>query len=193
MDESVLKRAIIRGVQEGTFGYVGQAHRVKEENGAYQIAREQVTFERTLYEDEIDLNAALLVLPQAIPAAPAATPPPSPEAPTLPTAPAPTPTPAAAPVPLQQPGPGEKWVQLRLDLSMTRQQVYASFNAIGNLAEKAGTIRVIVEAQLAGGFRSSVVAQCGTGTARRGGCQDSEGEFCKLTRMGGYQFNLPFS
>jgi hypothetical protein len=35
---------------------------------------------------------------------------------------------------------------------MTRQQLYASFNAIGNLAEKAGSIRMTVEAEKVDGF-----------------------------------------
>ena len=35
---------------------------------------------------------------------------------------------------------------------MNRQQLYASFNAIGNLAEAAGSIRMTVEAQKLDGF-----------------------------------------
>jgi hypothetical protein len=37
-------------------------------------------------------------------------------------------------------------------MRMTRQQLYASFQAIGNLAETAGSIRVTVEADKPGGF-----------------------------------------
>jgi hypothetical protein len=35
---------------------------------------------------------------------------------------------------------------------MNRQQLYASFNAIANLAEKAGRIKVTVEAEKPDGF-----------------------------------------
>ena len=35
---------------------------------------------------------------------------------------------------------------------MTRQQLYASFNAIGNLADAAGSIRMKIEAQKLDGF-----------------------------------------
>ena len=35
---------------------------------------------------------------------------------------------------------------------MNRGQLYASFNAIGNLAQEAGSIRVTVEAEKADGF-----------------------------------------
>jgi hypothetical protein len=41
---------------------------------------------------------------------------------------------------------------VRLSMKMTRQQLYASFNAIGNLADAAGVIRVSVEASKPGGF-----------------------------------------
>jgi hypothetical protein len=39
-------------------------------------------------------------------------------------------------------------------MRMTRQQLYASFTAISNLADKAGTIRVTVEAERLEGFES---------------------------------------
>jgi hypothetical protein len=35
---------------------------------------------------------------------------------------------------------------------MTRQQLYASFNAIGNLAQEAGSIHLTVEAEKTDGF-----------------------------------------
>jgi hypothetical protein len=37
-------------------------------------------------------------------------------------------------------------------MHMTRQQLYASFKAIGNLADKAGHIEVVIKAQQPGGF-----------------------------------------
>ena len=37
-------------------------------------------------------------------------------------------------------------------MRMNRQQLYASFNAIGNLADEAGSIRMMVEAQKLDGF-----------------------------------------
>jgi hypothetical protein len=40
-------------------------------------------------------------------------------------------------------------------MRMTRQQLYAGFNAIGNLAEKAGQIRVTIEAEKQDGFDPS--------------------------------------
>lgn len=41
---------------------------------------------------------------------------------------------------------------VHLNMRMTRQQPYASFNAIANLADKAGIIEVTVEAVNAEGF-----------------------------------------
>jgi hypothetical protein len=37
-------------------------------------------------------------------------------------------------------------------MTLNRQQLYQSFNALGNLTEKAGTIDVTVEARAAEGF-----------------------------------------
>jgi hypothetical protein len=37
-------------------------------------------------------------------------------------------------------------------MTLNRQQIYQSFNAIGNLTEKAGTIQVTVEAKAPDGF-----------------------------------------
>lgn len=47
---------------------------------------------------------------------------------------------------------GPTQTTVRLSMRMTRQQLYASFNAIGNLADQAGTVRLTVEAQKLDGF-----------------------------------------
>ncbi len=50
------------------------------------------------------------------------------------------------------PSPGEAQTRVRYAMTLNRQQIYASFNAFGNLAEKAGTILVTVEAHSLIGF-----------------------------------------
>lgn len=49
------------------------------------------------------------------------------------------------------PGPvptaSEKVRGVRLDMAVTKKSLYKTFNALGNLADKTGEIKVIVEAQ----------------------------------------------
>jgi hypothetical protein len=146
-----LQRAITQGVREGVFGYVGQSHRVRETDGQYQVQREHVAFERFLTTDEISLEDGFLVLPGAI-----EIPAPSP-APVEPTEVAPQPDQPVQPEPGGEVTPTPLPARLppnavRLSMRLNRQQLYQSFNAIGNLTEKAGTIRMTVEAEAAEGF-----------------------------------------
>jgi hypothetical protein len=157
-DEAVLRRAIIRGVREGVFGFVGRTGTVpggwqKEADSLYLVKTNQARLGVELRDDEIDLSSAAIVLPQAIePEAPPVPPAPGPgqpqPGPAGPTSPGFTPAPAG----LTPAKPGLIQTAVRLTLRMTRQQLYASFNAIGNLADKAGTIRVTVEAEKLDGF-----------------------------------------
>ena len=41
---------------------------------------------------------------------------------------------------------------MRFKVTLNRQQVYSSFNAFANLADKAGTIELMVDAQSLQGF-----------------------------------------
>ena len=50
------------------------------------------------------------------------------------------------------PPPPPRAGALRLRMRLTRPQLYQSFNAMGNLAEKAGTIDVTVDAEAKEGF-----------------------------------------
>jgi len=145
--EVALRTAIGRGVKEGLFGYVGrgdkiQADRLREGSG-YYLSRNQAIIGRELPEDEIDLSAGFIVLPAAIEIEAEAPPPPLP--------------PPTEPLPPQEikptpPPPSQRQTSVHLELTLNRQQVYASFNAFGNLAEKAGIIKVTVEAQSLAGF-----------------------------------------
>jgi hypothetical protein len=157
--EAVLRRAIAQGVRDGVFGYVGRAGQVEvgqlKEGGGYVVSPRLARIEVDLPEDEIDLSIAVIVLPQAIeleeaspgPAEPGVT---TPADPTLPGAAPPGPAaPGAGPV---SPEPAVIHTSVRLRMRMTRQQLYASFQAIGNLADAAGAIRVTVEADKLDGF-----------------------------------------
>jgi hypothetical protein len=156
--EIILRRAIVKGVRDSVFGYVSRTDPArsgwqKEESSPYLVTARQARLEVDLPEDEIDVSSAAIVLPQAI----------APEIPVEPTPVSPTPSgptppgsrPAGPTPPLTGPTPtpsGIPATTVRLKMRMTRQQLYASFNAIGNLADKAGAIRVTVEAEKLDGF-----------------------------------------
>jgi hypothetical protein len=156
--EAVVRRAIRRGVKEGTFGYVGHSGQEEitrvNERGGYLINSQQVRIGVDLPEDEIDIGAAFIILPVAIaPEQVVTQPTPDPQ----PGGGAVTPTPGSTGTTqgggAGHPGPERTAVtHIRLPLRMNRQQLYASFNAIANLAEQAGQIQVTVEAHKPDGF-----------------------------------------
>ncbi|MFB0536081.1 MAG: DUF499 domain-containing protein [Anaerolineae bacterium] len=147
--EAALRQAIAQGVQERTFGYVGgtgqeEIDRLRE-GGGYLISPKAARIGVDLPEGEVDLSSAFIVLPMVIEA----------EAPQPPTPPGPEPLPPGPgpqpPVP-PPPPPVTTQTTVRLSMRMTRQQLYASFRAIGNLADASGSIRMTVEAQKLDGF-----------------------------------------
>ena len=148
--EAALRRAIAQGVQEGIFGYVGRTGQAEvnqlKEKVTYLVSTDVARIGVDLPEGKVDLSSAFIVLPQAIET----------EAPTPPTLPGtmvvqPGPGPQP-PIPPPTPPPVTAQTTVRLSMRMTRQQLYASFNAIGNLAEAAGSIRMKIEAQKLDGF-----------------------------------------
>jgi len=154
-DEGVLRRAIVAGVKEGTFGFVGRADRIERdrvrEGSGYFVGRGQVLIDKELREDEIDLSAGFIVLPAGIEAEPSE-PPRGTEPPPLTPA---LPEPSAGVtyvIPRGGVDAGQTQTRVRFKVTLNRQQVYASFNAFANLADKAGTIELIVDAQALQGF-----------------------------------------
>jgi Protein of unknown function (DUF499) len=150
-DDNVLRRAIIAGVKDGTFGYVGRADRIERDRvkteAGYFVGHNQAIIGKDLREDEIDLSSGFIVLPAAIEAE-------APLEPKVPTEPSPAPPETGGTI-THQPTPptySAPSSQVRLKLVLNRQQVYASFNAFANLADKAGTIEVVVNAQSLQGF-----------------------------------------
>jgi len=61
-----VRRAIVRGVENGLFGYVTGRPQLGED-GRYQIDRSRVAFERRVTDDEIDLDSGFLIAPAALP------------------------------------------------------------------------------------------------------------------------------
>ncbi len=155
LDESVIRQVIVRGVKEGHFGYVGRADRIQsdrvKEGAGYLVSRSQALFEKDLPPDEIDMGTGFIVLPAAI--EPIAEAPPVEATSTVPTPATVTPeSPTAEPQPTFQTGAPTAQTRVALRLSLTRSQLYASFNALSNLADKAGTIQLTITAESLQGF-----------------------------------------
>ena len=157
-DAAVVKRAIVRGVKEQTFGYMSGPMPTLGADGRYQVALTRVRFETTVADDEIDIDAGFIMLPQAIPIAAPAPPlvlsPPDGEPP--------PPDgdgkggPHVGPVP-PPPGPLTPGPQkiVQLSFSADRDQLFAAWNALGNLAEMAGKVSVSITAESQQGFDRS--------------------------------------
>lgn len=153
--ESAIRRAIAAGVQEGKIGYVGRASQVnwdatREAESAYLVDSANVR-RSGLSADDVDTTGGVIILPEAIrpeaPVAPAGTPVSSiPTASTLATSTQPEPA---------QPEPARydaRRTHLRLSMNMSRQQLFAAWNAFKNLADAVGNIRLTLEAHKADGF-----------------------------------------
>lgn len=66
LSNDVVRKAIVLGVQKGLFGYsVGRPS--LGDNGRYQLDRNRIAFERSVAEDEIDLDSGFLIMPEALP------------------------------------------------------------------------------------------------------------------------------
>lgn len=163
-DVTAIKRAIAKGVQDGNFAYVAGSVPELSAEGKYQVPLSRVRSNMTVAEDEIDLDAGFLIMPQAVPTP--APPPPSDAIrppqdegagsaatgfgsgegagvqPTTPT------------VPPVCGGPGIQRV-VEISFAADRNQLYTAWQAMGNLAEMAGKIEVKVHAESPDGFDRS--------------------------------------
>jgi len=161
---AAIRRAIVRGVKDGVFGYTSGAVPTLGPDGKFQVPPTKVRFEIDIAEDEVDLESGFIMMPQAIPQP----------------APVPQTVPGGQPGQLQQPGSGTTPVtygpglgpssisepptataptvgQKLVELSFTadRDQLYTAWNAIANLADMSGKITVSVRAEAAEGFDKS--------------------------------------
>lgn len=161
--DDVLRRAIARGVGEGMFAYTTGCPALGAD-GRYQVALSKVAMGRPMSEDEIDLDSGFLMVPAGVPEA---TPSPGGGVPAGGGQPDPT---GAGPV--QQPsgggqpagptpagggaGPQSRTV-VRIAFPASRDEVFKSFAAIANLADKSdgGKIKVTVEGQATAGYDSN--------------------------------------
>ena len=69
LSADAVRKAVARGVETGLFGYVTGSPQLGED-GRYLIDRSRVAFQRSVADDEIDLDAGFLITPAAIPEKP---------------------------------------------------------------------------------------------------------------------------
>ena len=69
LSSRAVSKAIARGVETGLFGYTIGRPKLGED-GRYQVDRQRISFERTVADDEIDLDSGFLIVPTALPAKP---------------------------------------------------------------------------------------------------------------------------
>jgi hypothetical protein len=156
--DSVIKRGIANGVEQGAFGYFTGSPPEIGADGRYQVPLSKVRFNAAVSEDEIDLDSGFVMMPQAIPqAAPApslqppgtgATPPGSGATTTTGTD-----TGSAGTSGTQTVTPGAA-VQNTVEIAFSadRNQLFGAWNALANLADMAGKVSVSVKAESANGF-----------------------------------------
>jgi hypothetical protein len=138
----VVRKSIVRGIREGTFGYFSGAAPAVGSDGKFQVAPDKVRFQTMISEDEVDFDSGFLMLPSAVPAAATAPVPPGPVPP--------------GPVPPTRPvTPGEKQTAVDISFAANRDQLFAAWNAIANLADMSGQVSVNVHAEKPDGFDKS--------------------------------------
>jgi hypothetical protein len=146
--DDVICKAIVRGVSEGMFAYTSGTPALGAD-GKYQVALAKVAIGRQMSQDEVDLDNGFLMVPAAVPMP---TPMPGPG----PTPPGPGPIPPSpGPTP---PGPGPTVrTSISISFTATREQVFKSFQAIANLADKSdgAKVRIRIEGSSAAGFDPS--------------------------------------
>jgi hypothetical protein len=151
--EAVIRKAVARGVTEGLFAYTTGTPALGPD-GKYQVSPSKVALSRTMSEDEVDMDNGFLMLPAAVSAAAA----PTGRTPPGPTPPGPGPTPPGpGPIPPGPTLPGTKpavRTTVRIRFAANRDEVFKSFQAIANLADKSdnGKISIIVDGQASAGY-----------------------------------------
>lgn len=156
----VIKKAIANGVagEHPEFAYWSGPEPTLSADGRYQVNLDRVVFRRTLDPAEVDFDTGFLMLPGALPAAPAPGPEIRTEGPAegkdLDVSSSYEPRTTPAPTTPAQPGLGLR-NSVTLSFRANREQIFKSFPAIANLADAAGEVAVEVTAEKSDGFDES--------------------------------------
>jgi hypothetical protein len=145
-----IQNAIAKGVREGLFGFYSGSSPLLGPDGKFQVSETKIAYEKTVPEDEIDLEVGFIMMPDSIPKTRAPEPsgtgslPPEKEL----SVPVPAPT---GPTPGPEPG-SDLQKSVNLTFSADRNQLYNAWSAIANLADMAGSLTVSISATSEKGF-----------------------------------------
>src|SRR5204863_6848018 len=67
VSSAVVKKAIVRGLQDGYFGYYSGSGPVLGSDGKFQVPAARVRLNTAVTEDEIDLDSGFLIMPGGVP------------------------------------------------------------------------------------------------------------------------------
>jgi hypothetical protein len=155
--KDVIQKATAEGIRTSVFGYFSGNVPTLDGTGKYQVARTKVRFNVPVSDDEIDLESGFLLMPQSIPdeAAPQATA----GSTTGPVAPAPTQshdgqTPSSEPTSGSASQAATETV-FQVSFTADRDKLYTAWNAVANLADIAGEVKVSLRAESETGFDKS--------------------------------------
>ena len=147
ISEKIVAKAIAAGIEKRIFGYIGGGVPTLGDDGKFQIPLAKVRFDTPVPVDEIDLESGFMMLPQTIPQ-----PAPTPGTITTPEQP---PDVTPPPITTSQPGTSALQTEVELTFNADRNQLFSAWNAMANLADIAGKVKVTVRAENADGLDKS--------------------------------------
>jgi len=160
--QDVVQKSVANGIRESIFGYCSGTTPALGHDGKFQVALDKVRLGVTVADDEIDLDSGFVMLPAAIPQPQPITPQPPTDGATITTPPYPTRTedggaPSTVPETPVTSTPSVGAVQRAVDISFSadRNALFTAWNAMANLADMAGTVKVTVHAESSEGFDKS--------------------------------------
>ena len=155
LSNEVVRKAIARGVQADLFGYATGRPNLGD-NGRYQINWSRVAFERSGADDEIDLDFGFLIVPKALPEK---TVEPSSTTSVGDQGTADTGATGEGSEDKEtggadnvQPSVGEDEPEVAFSFTAGRNDLYAAWNSLANLADVAGEVSIIAKAKPKSGF-----------------------------------------
>ena len=163
ISENVVRKAVAQGVRDGILAYCSGAVPESGDDGCFKVALERVRRNGTVADDEIDLDSGFIMLPKAVPQPVPVTTHVTPgttedgtgrvvEPPLSPPGVVPLASGGTPPVVLP---PAEIRKVVDLAFSADRNALFTAWNAIANLADMAGKVKVTLRAESDQGFDKS--------------------------------------
>lgn len=152
LSAQAVRKAIARGVETGLFGYAIGRPKLGED-GSYQIDRQRISFERTVADDEIDLDSGFLIVPTALPVNPVTASGQTPDDGGDSSTSAEDGSTGQAETATESDEPQETGSRtVALSFVADRKNVYGAWNALANLADLTGAVSITATATAAVGY-----------------------------------------